>query len=115
MRRLVPAVLASLVPVANASAQTVTRVSGATPWPDGCGVTGQQTPSSEAEPWLAVDPADARHLVGVYQQDRFPVDGGALGNLAAVSRDGGATFSPPVTFPGLSRCTGGTRERASDP
>src|SRR4051794_24208181 len=114
MRRLVPAVLASLVLVANASAQTVTRVSGATPWPDGCGVTGQQTPSSEAEPSLAVDPADARHLIAVYQQDRFPVDGGALGNLAGVSQDGGDTFAT-ATFPGLTKCTGGTRERGSDP
>ncbi len=97
-----------------ATAPGPTRVSGATPWPGGCGVKGTQTPSSEAEPWLAADPTDPRRLIAVYQQDRFPVDGGALGNLAAVSDDGGATFTT-VAFPGLTRCTGGARERASDP
>jgi hypothetical protein len=105
-----PAVLAA--PAADA--QSTAPVSSTTPWPNGCGVTGQQTPSSEAEPWIAADPRDPSRVVVVYQQDRFPVDGGSLGNLAAVSTDGGSSFST-VKFDGLTKCTGGVHERASDP
>jgi len=91
-----------------------TAISGRTPFPQGCGVSGAQTPDSEAEPYLAVNPADPSNAIAVYQQDRFPVDGGALSNLAAVTHDGGEHFTT-VRFPGLSRCTGGSEERASDP
>src|SRR5205814_1312235 len=54
------------------------------------------------------------HLVATWQQDRFPVYGGALSNLVAVSHDGGKTWSSH-TVGKLSRCTGGAKERASDP
>lgn len=90
-------------------------VSGASPFtPAGCGVSGEAAKDSEAEPYIAVDPSDARRVVGVYQQDRFPSNGGALSNLAAVSDDATATFAQS-RFPGLSKCTGGTRQRTSDP
>lgn len=103
---------AALAPAAIARAEDA--VSGRTPFPQGCGVTGQQTPDSEAEPYLAADPADPQTVVTVFQQDRFPLDGGALANLGAVTHDGGRTFDP-IRFPHVSRCTGGAKERASDP
>jgi hypothetical protein len=104
-------------PSATADSYSVDRllaISGFTPWPGGCGVTGTQTSDSEAEPYIAVNPTDSKNIVAVYQQDRFPMDGGALSDLAAVTKDGGATWST-VQLPGISRCTGGGDERASDP
>jgi hypothetical protein len=91
-------------------------LSGATPFPKGCGVPGTQTESSEAEPSIAVDPTDPRTIVAVWQQDRFAVDGGALSNVVAVSKDGGQSWQQ-VLVPGLSRCTATTAsdERTSDP
>src|SRR4051812_4920276 len=92
----------------------VVRISGATPYPQGCGVTGEQTPSSEAEPYIAANPADAQQVIAIYQQDRFAVDGGALSNLVSVSGDGGRT-SRQLQPPNISRCSGGAKERTSDP
>jgi hypothetical protein len=92
---------------------SVKRLSGASPF-DNCGVPGVPTLSSEAEPHLAVDPRRPRRLVATWQQDRFAIDGGALSNLVATSNDAGRTWRT-VRLPGLSRCTGGTDERASDP
>ena len=102
---------------ALAGAATVERiraVSGKTPFADGCGVPGQPTASSEAEPYIAVDPKRPRRIVITWQQDRFAVDGGALSNLVAVSRDGGRHWKR-VEVPGASICTGGEDERTSDP
>jgi hypothetical protein len=99
---------------ATASVGSPVRISGATPYPNGCGITGQQTPSSEAEPQVAANPLDPNQVIAVYQQDRFPVDGGALADLAAVSSDGGKTFAQVIP-PHVSRCNGGKHERASDP
>jgi hypothetical protein len=90
------------------------RLSGATPFLGGCGVPGDETPSSEAEPSLAVDPQNPEQLVATWQQDRFPGDGGALSNLVASSSDGGRGWRT-TRLPGLSRCTGGSKERTSDP
>jgi hypothetical protein len=91
-------------------------VSGATPFP-GCTAGGTPTstvfPGAEVEPWIAVNPRDARNIVTYYQQDRWD-DGGAHGLVASVTRDGGAHWKQ-VVVPGLSQCAGGTFERASDP
>ena len=113
---------AALTLVTAASAEAASRakvefvhpVSGKTPFPRGCGVPGSDTPSSEAEPHLAVDPQDASKLVATWQQDRFPIDGGALSNLAAWSSDGGRSWHG-TRLQGLSRCTAGSDERSSDP
>jgi hypothetical protein len=100
-------------PAATISTQ---RLTGVTPFPEGCNVPGEQTADSEAEPTIAVNPLDPQNIVAGWQQDRFAVDGGALSNLAAVSRDGGRTWRT-VALPNLSRCTGteASDERASDP
>ncbi|MEA2429838.1 MAG: hypothetical protein QOI19_311 [Thermoleophilaceae bacterium] len=90
-------------------------ISGTSPFkPGGCGVAGKPTFDSEAEPSFAVNPKNPRNAIAVWQQDRFVVDGGALSNIVSVTKDGGATWRR-VLVPGLSRCTGGPRERTSDP
>ena len=74
--------------------------------------------NAEVEPFVAVDPADANHMIGVYQQDRWTT-GGAHGLVAAVTHDGGASWTP--SWAHFSFCSGGTDanggdfERASDP
>lgn len=95
--------------------------SAPSPFSPGCdGVPASATSylNAEVEPYVAVDPADSLHLVGVWQQDRW-ANGGARGIVAGVSRDGGRTWTrQPLPF---SRCGGGNAgnggdfERASDP
>jgi hypothetical protein len=70
-------------------------------------------PNSEVEPWLDVNPKDASNLVGAYQQDRWN-DGGSRGIVASVTKDGGATWTQ-VPIPGVSKCEGGSFDRATDP
>jgi len=69
--------------------------------------------NSEVEPWVVVNPQDPTNVVGFWQQDRWS-DGGSRGNVAGVSIDGGSTWQI-VPVPGLTDCTGGPWERASDP
>lgn len=68
---------------------------------------------SEVEPWVEVNPADPDNIVAFWQQDRWS-DGGARGNVAGVSLDGGNSWQI-VPVPGITDCTGGPFERASDP
>lgn len=102
---------------AAVSAAPVT-VSGESPFAgctadDVAGQPGTNVPDSEVEPWIDVDPRNPMHLVGGWQQDRWS-NGGARGNVAAVSFDGGATWTS-VIVPGITLCSGGEFERASDP
>ena len=108
--------LAAMVPYASGASIRieVRRLSGATPFPRGCGVPGEHTPSSEAEPSIAVNPKNPKNVIVSWQQDRFPVDGGALTHMVAYSRNAGRTWRT-ILDPKLSRCTGGMDERASDP
>src|SRR5438270_742459 len=91
------------------------RASGASPYPSSCVAArqvGTNYPGAEVEPFLAVDPANAKHLIGVWQQDRWS-NGGANGLVTGVTFDGGATWtksSVPYTL-----CSGGAFQRASDP
>ena len=75
--------------------------------------SGTLYPDTELEPRLAVDPTNPDHLVGTFQQDRWS-DGSARGLVTAVTFDGG-NFWQEVVVPGLSRCSGGSSVRASDP
>ncbi len=109
------------IALAAPSAQAATTVStpkplsGMSPFkPGGCGVPGSPTFDSEAEPSFAVNPKDPSNAIAVWQQDRFALDGGALSNIVAVTKDGGTTWTQ-VLVPGISRCTGGPDERTSDP
>ena len=78
--------------------------------PDGSGIN---FPSGEVEPWIDVNPVDTDNLVAVYQQDRYS-NGGAKGTVAAVTMNGGLTWTQ-VAVPTATRCTGGPFQRASDP
>jgi hypothetical protein len=121
MRRLCGAVVIALAALAAPAPSSATvvgglqAISGSSPFPaDGCGVPGQRNAGTEGEPALAVNPRDPRNLVAVWQQDRFTIDGGALSDVVGVTKDGGRTWKQ-VLVPGISRCTGGADERASDP
>ena len=74
---------------------------------------GTNFTGSEVEPWLDVNPADSDNLVAYWQQDRWS-NGGARSNVAGVTHDGGETWQL-VVVPGLTDCSGGPFERASDP
>jgi hypothetical protein len=105
--------LSVLAGLAGARGAVLIDVGGKTPFPKGCGVPGVQSKNTEAEPSIAVNPRNARNIVIAYQQDRFAIDGGALSNVVAVTKDGGTTWKR-VLVKGLSRCTGGKDERSSD-
>jgi hypothetical protein len=47
--------------------------------------------SAEVEPWIASNPANTNNLIGSWQQDRWS-DGGAKGQVAAWTFDGGKTW-----------------------
>jgi BNR repeat protein len=88
-------------------------VSGPTPFGLACGgLGGVLYIDAEVEPWLAVNPRDARHLVAVWQQDRWS-NGSSRGLMTGVSFDGGLSWTR-VAVP-FSQCAGGTFQRASDP
>src|SRR5581483_7228227 len=101
-----------------------TRVTGPSPFPAGC---DQGNPgaaqninyeNAEVESWLVVDPNDAAHLIGIWQQDRWH-SGGRHGLMTGVSRDAALTWKRGYAH--FSRCAGGNSfnggdyERASDP
>ncbi len=77
------------------------------------GAPGFNYPSTEVEPYVAVNPVNGRNIVGVFQQDRWD-NGGAHGLAAGVSFNGGKSWST-VALP-FSSCAGGlSYQRASDP
>src|SRR2546428_9999955 len=82
-------------------------ISGPIDLPAACTTRGQ-SPDHPGEPSLAIDPGDARQLVAVWQENRSPDD---VGNVVAVSHDGGATWTRAPLPPVLS-CTGGPYGRA---
>jgi BNR repeat protein len=94
------------------------QVTGASPYPAGCNppVPGVRLHlGAEVEPHLAIDPADPRHLVAAWQQDRWD-GGGANGTGSAASFDGGRSWSR--RDPAFTACAGGGPEawdRTSDP
>jgi hypothetical protein len=107
---------------ALAGAGPLVQVSGTSPFGplEDCGnfpgtIPAPGTPflDSEVEPWVVVNPSDPDNIVAFWQQDRWS-NGGARGNLAGVSFDGGVNWDI-VPVPGITDCTGGPWERASDP
>src|SRR2546426_247356 len=103
----------------QALAATVTApvlVSGPSPYANctiGGGAGAINYVNAEVEPYVAVNPATAGNVIGVWQQDRWS-DGGAHGLVAGFSFNGGSTWGE-ATLP-FSACAGGLGyERASDP
>jgi hypothetical protein len=97
------------------------RVSYLSPFAAGCEATSSAATlyiNAEVEPYVAANPTNGANLIGVWQQDRWS-DGGAKGNLAATSFDGGRSWA--TSMAAFSRCTGGSPanggdyERVSDP
>jgi hypothetical protein len=125
----VAATALALVLVAGVSAASFTlgplvQVSGASPLA-GCtadgvaGQTGTVYLHSEVEPWIDVNPSNTSNMIGIWQQDRWS-NGGARGNVAALTTNGGASWSLAGNLK-TSLCTGGTAgnhgnyQRATDP
>ena len=100
-----PAPLTGLVPV-----------SGNAPWSSSCtgpaGTSGQVFHNAEVEAAVAVNPGDPKHLIGVWQQDRWS-NGGANGTVSAATFDGGHTWT--LATAAFTRCSGGTYQRGTDP
>jgi hypothetical protein len=67
--------------------------------------------NSEVSPWVAVNPADPSNIIGVYVQDWWSRNGGR-GDVAAVSHDGGQTWS--ASWPHFTICSGGTPANGGD-
>lgn len=125
----VAAAVIALVTAAGISAADLTlgplvQVSGASSLAgctadDAAGQTGTVFPNSEVEPWIDVNPANTNRMIGVWQQDRWS-NGGSRGLVAAVSSNGGASWSPAGQLK-TTLCTGGTNlngggyQRATDP
>jgi hypothetical protein len=97
------------------------KVSGASPFAS-CtadnvpGQSGTNFLNSEVEPWLSVSSVDrsgdgAADQIGAYQQDRWS-NGGSRGIVASVLHAG--TWQQ-VVIPGVSKCSGGAFDRATDP
>jgi len=74
---------------------------------------GTAQSETQAEPYLAVNPEDANHLIAVYQESRF-ANGGARVLNYSVSFDGGANWTEGI-LPGLTVASNGPWQRASDP
>ncbi len=74
---------------------------------------GTNYPNSEIEPFIEASPSNQNRLVAGWQQDRWS-NGGARGLAAGYSLDGGKTWKVSVP-PGISKCSGGPYQRASDP
>jgi BNR/Asp-box repeat. len=88
-------------------------LSGASPLAANCGLGGGVLyRGAEVEPWLVVDPHDARHWIAVWQQDRWS-NGSSRGLVTAVTFDAGATWARAT--PRFSACEGGHYDRVSDP
>ncbi|MBS0193087.1 MAG: exo-alpha-sialidase [Proteobacteria bacterium] len=97
-------------PIAN----TLYLVSGPTPFVNGCDgnpSNGTLYINSKVEPYVAVDPLNMNHLVGVWQQDRWS-GGGSRGLMSAASFDAGKSWArTPLPF---SLCGGGTIANGGD-
>ncbi len=89
-------------------------ISGVSPFPsDNCGSSTAPYRSSEVEPSVAVNPTDAGNVLSIYQQDRF-TSLGSLSDVVSVTNNGGLNWKQ-VLLPDISKCTGGSNQRATDP
>jgi BNR/Asp-box repeat len=70
-------------------------------------------PNAEPEPRAAINPTNPQNIVGVFQQDRWN-NGGDRGLSVSVSHNGGASWTP-MPIPGITKCSNGAFDRASDP
>jgi hypothetical protein len=83
------------------------QVSGPSPFAD-CQPPGTYGVNAETENFVAVDPANHRHVVAAWFQDF------AVGIVTAATFDAGKTWQSAVV-PGLTTCSGGDFPNAADP
>src|SRR3954451_3463414 len=82
--------------VAAGTVSAPVRVTPLSPFIDGCEGRPLQSRAyrgAVVEPTMAIDPGDPQHLVAAWVQDKIAT-AAASGVLAAVSRDGGITWTP---------------------
>jgi hypothetical protein len=110
--------VAAVSPVAAAASQYKVKelkaISGPSPFAAGCpGALFDEThiTGAEIEPFVTVNPANPRNIIATWQQD---LGFAARSDLIGTSHDGGKSWTR-VTIPGLTRCTGGSYDAASDP
>ena len=100
--------IAAAMTIGSAHAEvSVQIVSGSSPLtcaPNDRTLVYGETPGSEDEVGLAVDPADPDRIVVAWAQDS------ALGIVAAATHDGGQTWTRGIV-PGFTACTGGELDR----
>ncbi len=70
-------------------------------------------PNAEPEPRADVNPTNSRNIVGAYHEDRWD-NGGDRGLVSSATHDGGKTWNK-IPIPGITKCSGGEFDRASDP
>jgi hypothetical protein len=112
---LVSALLAAAASAGPYKVRNVQAISGPSPFAAGCpgallddmNITGH-----ELEPMITVNPARPRNIIAAWKQDVGPDS--TRSDLVASSQNGGRTWTR-TTIPGLSVCTGGTADAASDP
>ena len=72
---ILPALILLSATIASADPKRTVSISGVSPF-EGCvadlpsGQPGTTFVGSEVEPWVAVDPIDANHMIASWQQDR---------------------------------------------
>jgi hypothetical protein len=103
---LAPA-LAALVRVSDDGGVTIPLL------PEELGTSGTVFIDSQTEPWVDVNPANARNLVGMWQEERWST-GGARNLVFGTSFDGGATWAN-IPLQGVGIVAGGEFQRVTDP
>src|SRR5260370_11516614 len=84
-------VLTIVATTSAALALTLVTVSGPSPYA-GCstaGQTGTVYVNAEVEPWVSVNPANHKNIIGVWHQDRWS-NGGSPGPVCSLSSNGGS-------------------------
>ena len=112
---LVSALLPVVAGAGPYKVKNLKAISGPSPFPAGCpGGFRDETkiPGHELETAITVNPANPRNIIATWKQDVGPFNG--RDDLVASSLDGGKTWTRS-TIPGLTVCTGGTADTASDP
>ena len=113
--------LSALLPLAaSAGPYKVKRLqaisAGPSLFPAGCPGAfhdAEKPTGAEIEPAITANPANPRNIVATWKQD-VSAAFNARDDVVASSLDGGKTWQRS-TIPGLTRCTGGTSDTASDP
>jgi hypothetical protein len=70
-------------------------------------------PLTEPEPRAAINPTNSSNIVAAYHEDRW-AGGGDRGLVSSATFDGGTSWSQ-TAVPGITKCSGGGFDRASDP